>query len=531
VATLALLDAAPPAHASDALIIGTAAGPDGVLLAPGAESVDKALGGQLVTALTALGATGKEGEVVKIATLGQLAAPVLVAVGLGTAGLGTAGFDSAGSVGFDSAGSGSARGGAAGVGGAYTPEAVRRAAGAATQELSGRAAVLSLLPLVNGANPDPALLVAAGEGALLGAYRFTRYKSDIGPGAPTTIALAVPDVKDKASRAALKRATAVATAVTVARDLVNLAPNELYPAEFAARAAELAEKAGVEFEVLDERALKRGGYGGILGVGMGSARPPRLVRLSYRGPRASTAVALVGKGITFDSGGLDIKSAAGMDAMKSDMAGAAAVIATVALAAALKVPIEVVATVPMAENMPGGSAYRPQDVLTMYGGRRVEVLNTDAEGRLIMADAIVRACEDSPAYLLDVATLTGAQLIALGDRTAGVMGHEALRARVVAAAGLAGEGAWPMPMPAELRPDLDSPVADLANITGHRNGGMLAAAHFLSEFVPEGVQWAHIDVAGPAYNTGDPWGYTPKGGTGAPVRTLLAVLEDIAANG
>ena len=512
-ATLALLDAAPHTHSADALIIGTAVGPDGVQLAPGAESVDKALGGRLAEALASLGATGKEGEVVKIATLGQLPTPVVAAVGLGKPGL-------------DAPGTGDED-----IDGQYAPEAVRRAAGAATRELGGRLSVLSLLSLVNGPIPDPSVLVAAGEGALLGAYRFTRYKSDTGPAAPATIALAVPDAKDKTSRAAMKRATAVAAAVAAARDLVNLAPNELYPAEFAARAGALAEKAGVTFEVLDERALKRGGYGGILGVGAGSSRPPRLVRLSYRGPRATTKVALVGKGITFDSGGLDIKSASGMEQMKSDMAGAAAVIVTVTLAAALKVPVEVVATVPMAENMPGGSAYRPQDVLTMYGGQRVEVLNTDAEGRLILADAMVRAGEDSPAYLLDTATLTGAQVVALGNRTAGVMGHESLRARVVTAAAKAGESVWPMPMPAELRPDLDSPVADIANITGHRNGGMLAAAHFLAEFVPDGVQWAHIDVAGPAYNPGEAWGYTPKGGTGSPVRTLLALLEDIAANG
>jgi leucyl aminopeptidase len=501
VATLALLDAAPHTQPADAVVVGTASGTDGVVLAPGAELLDKATEGRLTEALTALGATGKEGEVVKIATLGALPTPVVVAVGLGP------------------------------VSERYEAEAVRRAAGAATRELGGRARVISLLGLVNGEEPDPGLLVAAGEGALLGAYRFTRYKTDAGLPAPTTVSLAVPDAKDKASRAAVKRATAVAAAVSFARDLVNLAPNELYPAEFAERSAQAARQAGVEVEVLDEKALKKGGYGGILGVGAGSARPPRLVRLSYHGPRAKTRVALVGKGITFDSGGLDIKPASGMDAMKSDMAGAAAVVAVVTLAAALKLPVEVIATVPMAENMPGGSAYRPQDVLTMYGGRKVEVLNTDAEGRLILADAMVRACEDSPAYLVDTATLTGGQIVALGQRTFGVMGTEDLRARVVAAAAKAGESGWPMPMPAELRSDLDSPVADMANITGHRSGSMLAGAQFLSAFVPDEVQWVHIDVAGPAYNIGSAWGYTAKGGTGNPVRTLLALLEDIAING
>jgi leucyl aminopeptidase len=502
VATLALYDSPAHTQPADAVVVGTATGADGVVLARGAESLDKATDGRLAEALVALGATGAEGEVVKIATMGALPTPVVVAAGLGAAA------------------------------DRYSPETVRRAAGAASRELGGRSRVVCMLALVNGEQPDPALLVAAGEGALLGAYRFTRYKTDPGPPAPQQISLAVPDAKDKASRAALKRATAVATAVAFARDLVNLAPNELYPAEFAARAVQAAGQVGVEAEVLEEKALKRAGFGGILAVGGGSARPPRLVRLTYRGPRAKTRVALVGKGITFDSGGLCIKGAKDMEWMKSDMGGAAAVIAAVTLVAALKVPVEVIATVPMAENMPGGSAYRPQDVLTMYGGHRVEVLNTDAEGRLILADAIVRACEDSPAYLLDTATLTGAQVVSLGTRTAGVMGtDEDLLARVVAAAARAGEGVWPMPLPEELRTDLDSTVADLANVTAHRNGGMLVAAQFLSAFVPDGVRWVHIDMAGPAFNTGDPWGYTPKGGTGVPVRTLLAVLEDIAAHG
>jgi leucyl aminopeptidase len=501
VATLALLDSGPFAQPADAVVVGTCTGAGGTVLAPGAETLDKAADGLLTEALAALGATGKADEVVKMTTFGTLATPLVVAAGLGR------------------------------EADQYPPEVVRRACGAALRELGGRSRVVTTLALVNGEEPDPALVVAAGEGALLGAYRFTRYKTDAGPPPVDQVALVVPDAKDKASRAAVRRATAVAGAVAFARDLVNQPPNELYPAEFAARTVQAAERAGVDAEVLDEKALRKGGYGGIVGVGSGSARPPRLVRLTYRGPRAKTRVALVGKGITFDSGGLSIKGAKEMEWMKSDMAGAAAVVATVALAATLKVPVEVVATVPMAENMPGGAAYRPQDVLTMYGGRRVEVLNTDAEGRLVLADALVRACEDAPDYLLDAATLTGAQVVSLGSRTSGVMGEEHLRARVVSAAALAGESVWPMPMPAELRTDLDSTVADLANVTGHRHGGMLAGAQFLSEFVADGVRWVHIDVAGPAYNIGEPWGYTPKGGTGVLVRTLLAVLEDIAVNG
>ena len=500
-ASLTLIDLSTLSHSADALVIGTAYTPAGPVIAPGAEDVDKALGGRLAEVLAALGATGREDDVVKITTLGALPTPIIAATGLGPE---------------------SAR---------YTPEAVRRAAGAASRALAGRSTVLSALPLVNGATADPALVIAAGEGALLGAYQFSRYKSDPGQPLPDVTSLMVPDAKDTISKAAVQRAMAVTKAVCLARDLVNIAPNELPPAELAARAEAAGREAGLAVEVLDEKGLQKGGYGGILGVGLGSVRPPRLVRLHYSGSAAKATVALVGKGITFDSGGLSIKPASAMETMKSDMGGAAAVIATMRLVAELKLPLEVIATVPMAENLPSGTAYRPQDVLTMYGGQRVEVLNTDAEGRLILADAIARACQDEPAYLLEAATLTGAQLVSLGSRTAGVMGSEALRDRVVAAGGRCGESVWPMPLPAELRSDLDSPVADLANVTGHRHGGMLAAAHFLAEFVPDGVQWAHIDVAGPAYNAGDAWGYTPKGGTGSPVRMLLATLEDIAANG
>ena len=249
------------------------------------------------------------------------------------------------------------------------------------------------------------------------------------------------------------------------------------------------------------------------------------------GPAPRASVARVGKGVTFDTGGISIKPAAHMDHMTSDMSGAAAVIATTVLAATLELPVAVTATVPMAENMPSATAYRPGDVLRMYGGRTVEVLNTDAEGRLILADAIVRAGEDGPDYLVETSTLTGAQLVALGTRTAGVMGSDLFRDRVAVLGREVGEDAWAMPFPAHLRGELDSRLADIANVTGHRNGGMLAAGIFLREFVPDGLAWAHIDIAGPAFHTGGPYGYTAKGGTGVPVRTLAAVLTDIAENG
>jgi leucyl aminopeptidase len=211
--------------------------------------------------------------------------------------------------------------------------------------------------------------------------------------------------------------------------------------------------------------------------------------------------------------------------MKSDMAGAAAVIATVCLVAQLRLPVEVTATVPIAENLPSGTAYRPADIVTFRNGKKAEITNTDAEGRVVLADAISRAVEDSPDVLLETSTLTGAQLVALGGRTAGVMGSEDLRDAVVAAGRRSGEGMWPMPLPAELRRGLDSPVADFVNSSSDRMGGMLVGGLFLAEFVPDGLPWAHIDIAGPSYNTGSAWGYTPKGGTGVPVRTLLAVIE------
>ena len=296
---------------------------------------------------------------------------------------------------------------------------------------------------------------------------------------------------------------AVATAVATARDLVNTPPSHLFPAEFAKRAKALGESAGLEVEVLDDKALKKAGYGGVIGVGQGSSRPPRLVRLIHRGsqlaknPKRAKKVALVGKGVTFDTGGISIKPAASMHYMTSDMGGAAAVIATVVLAARLKLPIDVIATVPMAENMPSATAQRPGDVLTQYGGTTVEVLNTDAEGRLILADAIVRACEDNPDYLIETSTLTGAQTVALGARIPGVMGSDEFRDRVAELSQQVGRERWPMPLPDELKDDLKSTVADLANVSGQRFAGMLVAGVFLREFVADGVAWAHIDVAGP----------------------------------
>lgn len=415
----------------------------------------------------------------------------------------------------------------------WPADTIRRAAGVAARSLGKTESVFTTLAEL----PGEGIASAVVEGLILGSYRFTEFRSD--KTAPKdqglrkiTVLATAKDAKRDAAHGA-----AVATAVATARDFVNTPPSHLFPAEFAKRARALGESVGLEVEVLDDKALQKGGYGGIIGVGQGSSRPPRLVRLIHRGsklakkPKQAKRVALVGKGVTFDTGGISIKPAAGMHHMTSDMGGAAAVIATVALAAQLGLPIDVIATVPMAENMPSATAQRPGDVLTQYGGITVEVQNTDAEGRLILADAIVRACEDNPDYLIETSTLTGAQTVALGARIPGVMGSDEFRDRVAAISQKVGENGWPMPLPDELKEDLKSTVADLSNISGQRFAGMLVAGVFLREFVAEGVNWAHLDVAGPAFNTGSPWGYSPKGSTGVPTRTMFAVLEDIAENG
>jgi leucyl aminopeptidase len=497
VTTISLACAAPSALEVDAIVIGIVpddpAGPSGPgpRTADGAQDVDRALDGRLAAALKALGATGKAGEITKLPTLGALSAPLIVAAGLG-----------------DDAG----------------PDALRRAAGAAVRSLAGSAKVAVALPTDS---IDEVAAVALG--ALLGSYSFGRYRTGErkDPVAELTV-LTGGEIDGGAE--ALERARTLADSITLVRDLVNTPPSDLGPEELAQVAAKVAGEVGLGVQILDEKALAEGGYGGLVGVGQGSARPPRLVRLSHTHPEADKTVVFVGKGITFDTGGLSLKPAEAMDWMKSDMGGAGAVLGAVRAIALLGTKVNVVAYLTIAENMPSGTAQRPSDVLTIYGGKTVEVLNTDAEGRLVMADALVRSGEDSPDLLVDVATLTGAQLVALGTRTFGVMANDDdVREKVVAAAGRAGEASWPMPLPPELRKGLDSSVADIANISSDRWGGMLVAGVFLSEFVPDGVRWAHLDIAGPAFNKSEPHGDTPKGGTGAATRTLVQIAEDVAA--
>ena len=324
---------------------------------------------------------------------------------------------------------------------------------------------------------------------------------------------------------AVARGLAVAEAVCWARDLENEPGGSLTPAELGKRAVAVGEQAGFEVTVWDEKEIRKQKLGGLLGVNRGSEQPPRFLRLEYAPPKPRGTVALVGKGITFDSGGLSLKPSDGMIGMKGDMGGAAAVLGTFRAIATVGAKVRVVGFLPITDNMPGGDAMRVGDVLTIRNGKTVEVLNTDAEGRLILADGLSLATEEAPDAIVDLATLTGACMVALGDQTAGLMGnHDSWIDQVRQAAATSGEPVWPLPLPDHLRQKLDSEVADLKNITDGRYGGALAAGVFLREFVGEGIPWVHLDIAGPA-NSQVVEGELVKGGTGFGVRTLVELLS------
>lgn len=488
-----ILGSAADLSPADLVLVAAVSTARGITLAPGSQAVDAALGGMLTQALHIVEASGRLDEVTKLPTFGRADMPMLVVTGLGKY-----------------------------SGTRLNPETVRRGVGAAFRTITRARRITIAI----GEGTDPELVAAISDGVLLGSYRFTRFKSSADPMPRRRIEIAVADPSDPAAKAALRRSKIVSAAVNNTRDLVNTPPNHLNPATFAEYAQSQGEAAGLAVEVLDDRALAAGSYGGILGVGAGSMTPPRLVRLSYRPARSRASVALVGKGITFDTGGLDLKRSQ-MGLMKSDMAGAAAAIESVIAAAKLRLPVAITATVPMAENAVSETSYRPSDVLVMHDGRTVEVDNTDAEGRLILADAILRACEDGPDYLIDAATLTGGQVVGLGERVGAAMGTEPFRDQVVAAGAAAGESLWAMPLTAELRPRLDSAIADITNLSKEHWASMLVAGTFLREFVPENVQWAHLDIAGPALCS-TAAGYNQPGGTGFIVRTILATLSGIA---
>jgi leucyl aminopeptidase len=496
VTTYTLRKGAADKTGADAVVVGVLQGRKGPALATGAETVAAAYGRKLAPLLSTLGFKGKAGEVAKLPTGGTIRSPLLLLVGLGEE---------------------------------QTTESVRRAAGVAARSVNNAASVALALPA-----DSPGLVRAVTEGWILGGYRFQAYLSKAEDDSPADVVVLSDLARQAAATEAMETAQVVSSARTLVRDWVNNPPLDFTPAAFADTvvAANRRRKGGkVTVKVLDDKALEDGGYGGIIGVGRGSANPPRLVRLSYKPAGATAHLALVGKGVTYDSGGLSIKPAGSMTTMKMDMAGAAAVVSATYAIADLGLPVQVTTFAPMAENMISGNATRPGDVLTMYGGKTVEVLNTDAEGRLILADALVNATESKPDVVIDVATLTGACVVALGDRVTGLMSNDDDLVRAIrAAAEQVGEPVWPLPIPEEMGEKVRSntKIADLAQHNSDRWGGALYAAAFLREFVGD-ARWAHLDIAGPAFNEKTPYGYTPVGGTGAMVATLVQLATGLAA--
>ncbi len=488
VTSYTLRSASPAKTRADAVVVGIRQLAKGPTVAPGGEDVAEAWGRKLRPLLSSLGFTGKAGESVTVPSGGVVNASLVTVVGLGPE---------------------------------VTPEAVRRAAGVAGRALTNSSSVAIALPA------DSAELVrAVTEGHLLGGYTFNCYKSTRSTStAPGTVVVLSSAARKQEVQDAFEAAQVVAEAVAATRDWVNQPPGDLTPPLFAdeVRSAVKALPKGtkVKIEVLDEEQLAELGCGGILGVGQGSAAPPRLVKLTYAPQGAVAHLALVGKGITFDSGGLSIKPAQSMSTMKCDMAGAAAVLQATFAIARLGLPVKVTTFAPMAENMVSGRSTRPGDVLTMRGGKTVEVLNTDAEGRLVLADALVLATEEQPDVVLDVATLTGHMVLALGNKVAGVLGTDDVVTGVVDAGTRSGEQLWHMPIPEDIEQRVKAgKIADLLQHDWTRWGGGLYAAAFLREFT-DGLPWAHLDIAGPAFNEGSAWGYWTPGGTGFAVATLV----------
>jgi leucyl aminopeptidase len=462
---------------------------------PGAGAIDRAIGGGLGAFMDEAGFEGKLGETLAVPTAGNLRAKAVILVGIG-----------------DPA--------------ELTIDGVRRAAAAVARRAQRAASVATTLATAatDVSTPDAAQAVA--EGFVLGAYQYLDYKGDAKPTKlrkVTLIAEGGAPVRNAANFGAT-----IGDAVTWARDMVNTPSKEKSPADMVAAARRVLRGRGVTVQVLDVKQLEAQRLGGVLGVGQGSEQTPRFLKMTYAPPGARArgrgkALAMVGKGVVFDSGGLSLKTAGGMETMKTDMSGGAAVIAAMSTLADLGVTTRVVGYVPLVENMPSGNAIRPGDVLRIRNGKTVEVLNTDAEGRLILADALSLASEDKPAAVIDLATLTGACMVALGDKIAGLMGNDdAWSAQVRRAADRAGEPVWPLPLPKEYRKQLESEVADLKNIGGNY-GGALTAGLFLQEFV-DGAPWVHLDIAGPARANADD-GYLMKGGTGFGVRTLVELAR------
>ncbi len=497
--TYTLRKGSPARTRTDLVVIGVARTASGdPVPCPGGEEVAEASGRTWRPMLSSMGFKGDAGEVLRVPTGGVLKASTLLLVGLGDR---------------DD----------------LTTEKVRRAAGVAARNFGNAASVAIALPAL-----DAAHVRAVTDGLVLGQYSYQGRKTRKNGNKTAGDVSILSDVARRADAvAALEAGQKVGALVNRARDWVNTPPNDLTPELFADAVKALHEeqggkKSGLGLEILGLDELTELGAGGILGVGQGSTNQPRLVKLTWqpKDPRAS--IALVGKGITYDSGGLTIKPGSSMSTMKYDMGGAATVLAATFAIAALDLPVAVTTYAPMAENMPSGSAMRPGDVLTMYNGKTVEVTNTDAEGRLILADALAMAVEDEPDAIVDVATLTGAALVALGEKVAALFGDDATAGAISAAAETSGEMMWRLPIPEQTVDAVrDSKIADVLQSNWVRWGGTLYAAAFLQEFVEE-LPWSHIDIAGPAWNTGSAWGHVPAAATGFGISTLVEYAASLA---
>ena len=498
--TYTLRKGSPAKTRTDLVVIGVAKTRKGDLVAcPGAEDVAAEYGRKFKPMLSSMGFRGDVGEVLRVPTAGVIKAGQLLVIGLGDR---------------DS----------------LTLERVRRTAGVAARNLGNAASVALALPA-----HDADHIQAVAEGFLLGGYSFRHYKSRSDDAGVADVSLLSDAARRQDAITALENARILSEVVVRARDWVNTPPNDLTPELFADGVLAFAKqragraKSRLRIEVLGPDELAELGCGGILGVGMGSANPPRLVKMTWAPEDARAKVAFVGKGVTYDSGGLTIKPGSSMATMKYDMGGAAAVIAATFAIAARELPVAVTTYAPMAENMVSGSAMRPGDVLTMYSGKTVEVTNTDAEGRLLLADALAMAVQEEPDAIIDAATLTGPCIVALGEKVAGVFGDDATTAAIAEAAREAGELLWRLPIPDETREAVrtESKIADVLQHNWVRWGSALFAAAFLEEFV-DGRPWAHLDIAGPAWNTGGPWGHVPSGATGYGIATLVEYIAALA---
>ncbi|MBA2393879.1 MAG: leucyl aminopeptidase [Ktedonobacteraceae bacterium] len=485
--------------ACDVLLVGVSrkASEAGIALSSQAQSIDELLNGIITERSTAGEFKGSAGELLTIHPMGKLAAQRVIVFGLGKQGT-------------------------------ITTQSLQRASATAIRHAQKTGAQQIALTLWNDGIMESALTTQAlVEGVLLGQYTFKKYQSSSNDRVITQLRILTEGDDTAEITHAIHKAQILAEATNFARDLINEPPNVLTPGELANRAVAMAKQAGLEWEVFEKEKIEELQMGGLLGVTQGSQEPPKFIVLRYRGAPQSTdkGMALVGKGITFDSGGISIKPAAGMDEMKGDMGGAAAVLGAMQAIAGLQPALNVTALVPTCENMPSGTAFRPGDILRIMNGKTIEIVNTDAEGRLILADALSYASKEGLSPIIDLATLTGGIVVALGYTMTGLFcNDELLTDEILAAGRAAGEKYWPMPLDEEYAEQIRSDIADIKQ-TGGRTASSVTAAKILENFVQD-AQWAHLDIAGTSY--GDKKAYQEKGGTGVGVRTLTELALRLA---